>query len=297
MTIKIENAAFSAEIDTKGAELQNLIRKNDNMDIIWHGDKSVWGNHAPILFPCVARCLGGYFMIEGKKCEYTRNHGFARDLEHKLVEQTSDGAVFELTQSDDTLYRFPYSFCLRTEYKLTDKGINWKMTVKNTGDKPFRFGIGTHSAFDFNGAKAEDFVVEFEKKSPLTAVVCNPDCYLVAGPDGKAPSTKAYGEAEAGFVPVTAAGYGNGHLFANNGSNWVGLRNKKTGSIIKIQATGFPYVMIWQNTAGDPQFVCIEPWHGLPDAENTDHLWQNKAGMNDLAAGAEFVSQQDISVE
>ena len=297
MTIKIENAAFSAEIDTKGAELQNLIRKSDNMDIIWHGDKSVWGNHAPLLFPYVARCLGGYFMIEGKKCEYTRNHGFARDLEHKLVEQTADGAVFELTQSADTLYRFPYAFCLRTEYKLTDKGINWKMTVKNTGDKTFRFGIGTHAAFDFNGANAEDFVVEFEKKTPLTAVQVTPDCYLIAGADGNSPVTKPYGEAETGFVPVTSAGYGNGHLFTNNGSNWVGLKNKKTGSIIKIETTGFPYVMIWQNTAGTPQFVCIEPWHGLPDAENTDHLWQNKTGMNEIAAGAEFVSEQNITVE
>ena len=297
MTIKIENAAFSAEINTKGAELQNLIRKNDNIDIIWHGDKSVWGNHAPLLFPYVARCLGGHFMIEGKKCEYTRNHGFARDLEHKLVEQTADGAVFELTQSDDTLYRFPYSFCLRTEYKLTDKGINWKMTVKNTGDKAFRFGIGTHAAFDFNGANAEDFVVEFEKKTPLTAVLCNPDGYLAAGADGKVPVTKAYGEKDTGFVPVTSAGYGNGHLFTNNNNNWVGLINKKTGSIIKIQTTGFPYVMIWQNTSGAPQFVCIEPWHGLPDAENTDHLWQNKVGMNDLATGAEFVSEQNITVE
>ena len=297
MIIKIENAAFSAEIDTKGAELQNLIRKSDNMDIIWHGDKSVWGNHAPILFPYVARCLGGHFMIEGKKCEYSRNHGFARDLEHKLVEQTADGAVFELTQSDDTLYRFPYAFCLRTEYKLTDKGINWKLTVKNTGDKAFRFGIGTHAAFDLNGANAEDFVVEFEKKTPLTAVVCTPEAYLTADKEGKSPVTQAYGEKETGFVPVTSAGFGNGHLFTNNGSNWVGLKNKKNGSIIKIQTTDFPYVMIWQNTAGAPQFVCIEPWHGLPDAINTDHQWQNKVGMNDLAAGAEFVSQQNITVE
>ena len=38
MIIKIENDAFSAEINTKGAELQNLIRKNDGMDVIWHGD-------------------------------------------------------------------------------------------------------------------------------------------------------------------------------------------------------------------------------------------------------------------
>ena len=297
MTIKIENSAFSAEIDTKGAELQNLIRKNDGMDVIWHGDKSVWGNHAPLLFPYVARCLGGFFMIEGKKCEYSRNHGFARDLEHKLVEQTADSAVFELTQSEDTLYRFPYSFCLRTEYKLTDNGINWKMIIKNTGDKPFRFGTGTHAAFDFNGAKAEDFVVEFENKSPLTAVICNPDCYLSPDSNGNVPATKPYGEKESGFVPVTSAGFGNGHLFTNNGSDWVGLKNTKTSSIIKIQTKGFPYVMVWQNTAGAPQFVCIEPWHGLPDAENTDHLWQNKAGMNDLAAGAEFISEQNITVE
>ena len=297
MVIKIENSAFSAEIDTKGAEIQKLIRKSDGMDIIWHGDKSVWGNHAPLLFPFVARCLGGHFMIEGKKCEYTRNHGFARDLEHKLVEQSADGAVFELTQSEDTLYRFPYYFCLRTEYKLTDKGINWKMTVKNTGDKLFRFGIGTHAAFDFNGFNAEDFVVEFEKKTPLIAVATNTDCYLAADKDGNAPYTKAYGEKETGFVPVTSAGYGNGHLFANNDSEWVGLKNKKNGSISKIETKDFPYIMVWQNTAGEPQFVCIEPWHGLPDAENTDHLWENKAGMNDLAPGKEFVSEQNIIVE
>ena len=105
MIIKIENANFVAEINTKGAELQNLVRKSDKKDIIWQGDKSVWGNHASILFPFVARCLGGYFMIDGKKCEYSRNHGFARDLEWKCTAQNSDSATFELTQSDETLYR------------------------------------------------------------------------------------------------------------------------------------------------------------------------------------------------
>lgn len=297
MNITIENAAFSAEISTKGAEIQKLIRKNDGMNIIWHGDKSVWGNHAPILFPFVARCLENHFMIEGKKCEYTRNHGFARDLEWKCISQKSDSAIFELTEGDETLYRFPYSFKVTSEYLLTEKGLNWKITVKNTGDKAFRFGVGTHAAFDFNGGKAEDFVVEFEKKEPLTAVLVNKDCYLAPAADGKVPATKAYGEKKIGFVPVTSEGYGNGHLFTNNGSNWVGLKNTKTGLMIKIETKGFPYVMIWQNTAGSPQFVCIEPWHGLPDAENTDHLWQNKVGLNELAAGAEFVSQQNITVE
>ena len=78
MLITLENNFFTAELTTKGAEIQKLIRKSDGRDIIWEGDKSVWGNHAPILFPFVAGCYGGYYMIEGKKCEYTRNHGFAR---------------------------------------------------------------------------------------------------------------------------------------------------------------------------------------------------------------------------
>ena len=297
MLITLENTNFTTQISTKGAELQNLVRKSDKKDIIWQGDNAVWGNHAPILFPFVARCNGNYFIIDGKKCEYTRNHGFARDLEWKCTSQTKDSATFELTQSEETLYRFPYAFCLKTDYKLTEKGIDWKITVKNTDDKPFKFGVGTHAAFSMNGSKAEDFVVEFEKKEPLTAVCCTPDCYLVTEENKNTIVTKLYGEKEPGIIPVTSTGFGNGHLFTNITSNWVGLRNLIDGSIIKIQTKGFPYCMIWQNTKGSPQFVCIEPWHGLPDAENCDHIWDNKIGMNELAPGEEFVCEQNIWIE
>ena len=118
MLITLENEYFKADISTKGGELQNLINKKNGKDIIWQGDKSVWGNHAPILFPFVTSCLDGYFMIEGKKCEYTRNHGFARDLEWKCISNTKDTATFELTQSEETLYRFPYSFSCTNPYLL-----------------------------------------------------------------------------------------------------------------------------------------------------------------------------------
>ncbi len=297
MFITLENNFFTAELSTKGAEIQKLIRKSDGKDIIWQGDKSVWGNHAPILFPFVAGCYGGYYMIEGKKCEYTRNHGFARDLEWNCLSHTADSALFELTQSEETLYRFPYDFSLKAEYALTDKGINWKLIVKNPGSKPFRFAIGTHAAFSMNGSPAEDFLVEFEKKEPLKAVLSSEDGLLKVGADGTTPLLNLYGEKEPGLIPVTSKGFGNGHLFMNISSDWVGLRNIKDNSIIKIQTRGFPYCMIWQNTAGSPQFVCIEPWLGLRDAENSDHLWQNKVALNELQPGKEFVCEQNIWVE
>lgn len=97
--------------------------------------------------------------------------------------------------------------------------------------------------------------------------------------------------------PGANTGFGNGHLFTNITSDWVGLRNLKDNSIIKIQTKGFPYCMIWQNTSGAPQFVCIEPWHGLPDAENTKHIWNDKTGLVKLTAGNEFTCIQNSEVK
>ncbi|MCR4734907.1 MAG: aldose 1-epimerase family protein [Treponema sp.] len=301
MNYTIENGFFTAEISSFGAEIQSLKRKSDSADIIWHGDTSVWKNHAPILFPFVARCLGGYFMIDGKKCEYSRNHGFARDLESKVIEVEKDKIVFELTQSEDTLYRFPYNFSLKTEYALTKDGLNWKITVKNTDSRAFKFSVGTHAAFKCpninDGTSFTDYEIAFEKEEKLTSVLCTPDGYIACDKEGKLPVKKAYNEEKAGIIPLTGEGFGNGHLFTDFNSEWVGLRNKKNGSTVKISTKGFPYCMIWQNTSGPAQFVCIEPWHGIPDAENTSHIWDEKAGLIELKPGSSFESIQNISIE
>lgn len=303
MNYTIENDFFTAEISSFGAEIQSFKRKRDDADIIWHGDSSVWKNHAPILFPFVARCLGGYFMIEGKKCEYSRNHGFARDLEAKTIIQEKDKIVFELTESEDTLYRFPYKFSLQTEYALTEKGLNWKITVKNNDEKPFKFSVGTHAAFscprnsDGSDARFTDYEIAFEKKEALTSVVCTADGYIACDKNGSAPVKVHYGENQLGIIPLDGLGFGNGHLFADFKSEWVGLRNKKTGSIVRICTKDFPYCMIWQNTSSPAQFVCIEPWHGIPDTENTSHIWDEKAGLIELKPRSSFESIQNIVLE
>ena len=300
--ITIENEKYKATISTFGAEIHSLESKKDGTQYIWNGDASVWKNHAPILFPFVARCLDNTFIIEGKETTWTKNHGFVRELETNVVLQEPSKVIFELTESPLTLNRFPYKFSLQSVYELTENGLNWKITVKNNDSKTFRFGVGTHAAFtaprntDESGTCIEDYEVVFEKKEPLTAVLCTPEGFLACDEEGTAPLTKPYGENVPGVVPLTAKGFGNGHLFTNITSDWVGLKNKKTGSILKIGTKDFPYVMIWQNM-GEPRFICIEPWYGIPDAENTDHIWENKAGLLELEAGKSFESVQNIVIE
>lgn len=301
MNVIIENEKFIAEISSLGAEIHSLKRKSDSTEFIWNGDPSVWKNHAPILFPFVNRCLGGYYEIEGKKCEYTRNHGFARDLETSVVTREKDKVVFQLTDSEETFYRYPYHFKLITEYSLSDEGLNWKISVVNTDTKPFKFSLGTHTAFacprntDAPGTSITDYVIEFEKKEPLTSVVCTPEGYIATDENGNAPYTKPYNEKNPGIVPLTVEGFKNGHFFGDFTSEWVGLRNTKDNSLVKISTKGFPYCMLWQNTAGEPQFVCIEPWFGTGDTINTNHKWDDKLSLITLEPGKTFESIQNIS--
>ena len=130
----------------------------------------------------------------------------------------------------------------------------------------------------------------------------NDAAQLAVDEEGTAPCTKPYGEKEAGIIPITADGFGNGHFFTAFKSNWVGLRNKKDGSLIKVNCFGYPYLMVWQGGKGSEGasgngFNCIEPWYGTADAENTEHEWEEKSGLISLEPGKSFTADQSITIE
>ena len=301
MNITIESKELKAELSTMGAEIQHLVKKSDGTELIWNGDASVWKNHAPILFPYVGRCINGFYTMDGKKCENTRNHGFVRDSETKIIAQEKDKVTFELTDNDTLFARYPYHFALQITYEITDVSLNWKMTVINKDTKPIKFALGTHTAFaaprntDPKGTEISDYVIEFEKKEELKKVVIN-DKGFVIPKDGKYQS-EPYGGKEKGIVPVTKEGFGVGVCITEFQSKWIGLRNKKTNSLIKISTEGFPHCMLWQNDKGDPQFVCIEPWYGLPDTDGNDGNWETKLALNEIKPGESFTSIQNISID
>ena len=117
MRYSIENDTLRLTVDTHGAEAVSVIHKPTGAELLWSGDPSVWGRHAPILFPYTGKLTGGKMIAKG--VEYAGGqHGFARDVEHAMTRHTADTLEFELHANPETLPKWPYAFVLRSTFVL-----------------------------------------------------------------------------------------------------------------------------------------------------------------------------------
>ena len=307
MNITLKNNNYEVVLSTHGGEINSFRSVKEGTKYVFEGPESVWKFHAPVLFPNVSRIKDGFYTYGGKEYHLV-NNGMSRDLEHKILEQTETTATFELTESAETADKFPWKFSLKTHYELKENGLIFTTTVTNTDSTTMLFSLGSHTAFccprntDPVGTTNADYQYEFEKKEPLVTVLQNDAAQLAVDDEGTAPCTKLYGEKESGIIPINADGFGNGHFFTAFNSSWVGLRNKKDGSLIKVNCAGYPYLMVWQGGNGAEGvsgngFNCIEPWYGTADAENTNHEWEEKAALISLEPGQSFTADQSITIE
>src|SRR6056297_3565503 len=102
MISKLDNKKIKIEVDNQGAQLQKLVLKKDDKNYLWHGDSKYWGRRAPILFPIVGRLKEDKYIYNDQEYKMTQ-HGFARDKEFELVEQSKNHLSYLLKQSRDTL--------------------------------------------------------------------------------------------------------------------------------------------------------------------------------------------------
>ena len=278
MDYTLTHKGLALTVSAKGAEAQSL--KKDGVEYLWHGDPAVWGRHAPLCFPLCGRLKEGYFLHGGARYDCPA-HGFARDLDHALVEQTDRSVTFRLESNDFTLARYPFPFRLDTTHTLTEEGLTTACTVTNPGDSPMPFQIGFHFAFVL-------------PQDGMSRVVfpCAEDAQVVLTPGGLVDGTKP-------FPPGTTQVLLDDHVFDDDSICLHGLRSpaltleRADGRSLSVDVAGFPHVLLWSKP-GKPQFVCIEPWHGLPDAANSDHDLFHRPQIRVLAPGETFTAVHKI---
>ena len=55
MNYEIKNEFLKVKIKSFGAELNSLLKIDEDLEYIWQGNKEFWNRHSPILFPIVGR--------------------------------------------------------------------------------------------------------------------------------------------------------------------------------------------------------------------------------------------------
>ena len=267
MHIHLQNGPCTAEIDTLGGELTSF-RDGAGTEYIWGGDPAYWSGRNPILFPIVGSLKDGRVRILGREYEMGR-HGFARGSQFTLAEQGESYVVMELRESPDTLARYPFPFLLRVRHELLSDGFSTTFEVANTGDAPFPFCIGAHTAFRCpmcDGQRFEDYALVFDQTEDALSLPLTPQGLISTG--AGIPILQG-----ADTIPLSHQPFDqlDTLIFDSLRSTGVRLVHTGTGRGVHMEFKDFPMIAFWTPAHANAPFLCLEPWYGCA-------AWDNESG-------------------
>lgn len=285
---QLQNTSLSVKVNSSGAELCSVVSADSGIEYIWQADPSVWARHAPNLFPVVGKLKNETYHYQSKSYSLPQ-HGFARDSEFICVEQTEDTLLFELAASTDTLTNFPFHFNFQVGYTLVANSLQVRYSVFNPDNYDLYFSAGAHPAFNCPltpGEQFEDYKLLFPGKEQLEINKLNGG--LISNDTRQIPLDE-------NSLAVNKALFAHDALVLMNSQiDEVKLVSGKTGHGVLMKAANWPYFGIWtkKDTA---RFVCLEPWYGIADRDDSEGELQNKTGIIKLKAEENFQCSFDIS--
>ena len=267
MEITIQNQAIKAVIKTKGAELSSLQKEDKNY--IWEINSEFWNKTSPILFPIVGALKNGEYLYEGNVYKLSR-HGFARDFEFEVIENSENAVVFSLKSNEETLKVYPFHFELQLSYILEGNKLVVKYEIINRSSEKMYYSIGAHPAFNIDG-NFEDFSLIFDDEKDLETYKLEQDLF-----SGKTEILKLNGN----VLPLQYELFEEDALVFKNFATKSLTLAKNNESVMKVSFPDFPYLGIW--TKKDAPFICIEPWLGIADNANASGKIEEKEGIQIL---------------
>lgn len=275
MLVELNNACLRVTIDSKGAELQSVLAK-DGHEYIWSGDPTVWNGRAPVLFPIVGGIIDDEYTYAGKTYPLAK-HGFARLMDFTVEKAEATEAIFLLTATPETKRQYPFNFAFRVIFSLKQNTISVEYRVDNPEERTLYFSFGAHEAYACPGG-ISNYRLEFEQAAPTERFLV--DGNFLNGVSVPVPS-------QGNILPMQDAFFEEDALiFPNIASKKVRLVRDDLKKNVTVTYPGFDNLLIW--TKPGAEYLCIEPWDGIPDAVGADKALETKTGMVALAAGESY---------
>ena len=281
MKFQIKNQFLEATFNTLGAELISL--KSAEKEYMWEGNPEFWSKHSPILFPIIGELKNGIYLFEGKEYRLPR-HGFTREKEFEVVEQSDNSIVFSLKSDSETLKVYPFHFELQIEYILVENKLEVHYKVENRSQEKMYFSIGGHPAF----ALPENFgnySLLFETDNDLKFTALENNLLLEKTQNLEVENNK---------LPLNYQLFEKDALiFKNHQIDSITIQ-ENGHNVLKVSFEKFPDLGIW--TKMNAPFICIEPWFGHADGVRTTQNLEEKAGIQILKEHEVFNSLFTIEI-
>lgn len=280
--IEIKNKNLKAVISERGAELKSMIY--GGREYIWQSCEEVWNSSSPLLFPICGGLKNDKYTYKGK--EYTlKKHGFGKKVTFEVEYADGEKVVFLHKSNEETRKCYPFDYELRVTYTLEEKSLLTEYSVYNTTDGEMYFSIGAHEGY-YTPEGIEDYDVIFPEKETLSSYVL----YGNILSNQRLPILK-----DSSTLPLYDKYFTiDALVFKDLKSKSAILRNRKTGTGVRVDFDFAPYFLLWHKP--NAPYICLEPWAGLPDTVDSEYDITKKEGIIALGAGETYTAQHRITI-
>lgn len=289
--IILRSGKTTACIRQKGAEMISFCGA-DGREVIWQADPAVWGKHAPILFPICGRAKDDMAIIDGVTYPMER-HGFVRTAPFEIARIGEDFVDLIITPTEASKPQFPFDFVFHVVYTLRENGFRTDFIVENKSQRVMPFCIGGHPAFALpmqEGEKYTDYRIVFpcveEGKS-----------LLLTG-DGLIRGHEIIPLENGTTLPLKHDWFDarDTLIFPELNSNYADLVHCETGKGLRFSYHKMEVLAVWSMPRNHGDYVCIEPWHGLPGLADESGRFVDKPYATLLSPGMSFQCGYDVAL-
>lgn len=278
--ITVKSDDITLQVSSLGAQMESV--KFDGKEMLWQGDEKYWKGKAPVLFPISGGMKDRAYTY--KDIPYSMPfHGLARQSEFEVVEVSENSVSLKLSANEYTKEYYPFDFDFIVTYIVDGATVKVIYKVINKGEESMYFSFGSHESFNTFGGFCNHSLV-FEKEERFLSSVVSPTSSLLDH------TYDDFGKGKTLNLSYDLLIH-NTFILAGLNSRAVTLMNKdKKVATMQFDA---PNLLVW--SMPEAPYVCIEPWHNLPDYEDTDGKIENKPGIIKLESKNTYINEHKIT--
>ncbi len=291
--MKIENEFLRVEAKAEGGSLTSLFDKRRDTELLYQPLPYSWQGQDVFIFPFIARLKDSTYEYEGKTYNF-KNHGLLRYMTAEENRISPDTMSYTFRSDKETILRYPFDFEAVITYTVKGKELIVSYTINNLSDKDMPFMSGSHPAFMLPGKTGEDIefdmsgnFIEFDTDGDLTVLLQEETFSFMTGEATTLPSR----------IELSKELFGRINTIIIKSENIRNVRLVKSdSSTLTMDKGDAPFIALWSDKKTG-NYVCIEPWFGVPDYLDNPKDIMRKKEIRVLKPGLSFKFSYKLLVD